>query len=198
MPGGLLMSLLALNYMQGPLASLPPRARPPVVRDRPYVAEFRCHDRESGKLFASGKMFRDRVGRTRIDCDYDGHRIRVIDDVIKSSVFFVLVEEKAFQAEIYGQFPTDWSFRSVAPVYTGDFEELMAIRCERVALKSLAKGRVSGDDSGEAWISREHDIVMKEVAPHEGWVWEITMLEFREPAADTFDVPAGFRSIEES
>jgi hypothetical protein len=176
----------------GPIASFPPRAQAPVVRDRPYVAVFTCHDRESGKIVVSGQMFRDSEGRSRIDYDLGGPPMRIIDDAVKSSISFVFMQERAFQTEKYHQKPTDWAFRSVIPTHTGEIAQITGIQCERVSFRHFPEGGVSNSDAGEAWISKDHGIVMKETAPHEGWVWEITMLEHREPAAGTFDVPAGF------
>ena len=52
-------------------------------------------------------------------------------------------------------------------------------------------------DVGEVWLSPEKGVVMRESDANDGWSWEITTIQFRDPPAGSFELPRGFIEVQE-
>jgi hypothetical protein len=167
-----------------------PRAQPPVVRGKPFVAEFRCHMLFSPSDETLGRMFRDGKGRVRVDYLKGDEEIRLIDDPTTLTLVFLDIKHRLLQREPYGEQLKGWSFRGASPRYTRDRKNVEGVECVRIELQSPG-------GKGETWISESQGVVMRDEDPFEGWVWEITSIEFCEPEEGVFQIPSEFGETEE-
>jgi hypothetical protein len=173
-----------------------PRAHTPVVREHPFVAWFRAHNAMFEES-ASGRIYRDFAGRTRIDYNRDsGEEVRFIDDVGTSTLFVIDVNSGLIEQDTYKPTDLGWVFSNVSAAYTEDRKQINGVDCIRVYF-GAPRGRPETGEMGETWISKPLGIVMKDENPVQGWVWEVTAIEFREPEPGTFNVPAGLNEVQE-
>ena len=66
----------------------------------------------------------------------------------------------------------------------------------RVLFKPVP-GSPEAGDLGFTWLSETEGLVMIDDNPSEGWTWEITAIQLREPDPGTFDIPADFNEMRE-
>lgn len=178
------------------MLSATPRAQAPFVQEHPFVAEFRCLIGSSSGSQITGRLFRDRQGRIRIDYKEGNEEIRIIDETAEMKVAFLDMRNRFVQRDSYGVLPTAWSFRA-APTYTTDYQELKGIECRRITFGSPEPGALEKGALGETWIAESNGIVMRDENPLDGWMWEITAIDLREPSLDAFAIPEGFVEVEE-
>lgn len=174
-----------------------PRAQPPVVQGRPFIAEFRCRTRTSNHGGIVGRMFRDNKGRMRVDYMDGNEEIRIIDDATASTLMLLDMNRRLMQIDTYQASAVGWSFRMAVPTYTNDRAMVKGVECVRVAFRPPQQGAADTGDLGETWIAESEGVVMKDENVGEEWVWEVTAIEFREPEPSTFDVPADFVKVED-
>jgi len=179
------------------MAAATPRAQPPVVRGHPFVAEFRCSTRSSSEDETVGRMFRDGQGRKTVDYMIGNEEIRVIDDITTRTLVILDLKQRLVQREDYGTPLDGWSFRGTAtPQYTQDRREFHGVECRRVAFRMSQLGASDSGDFGETWIAESQGLVMKDEDPSEGWMWEVTAIELREPDHSVFVIPTDFVEVE--
>jgi hypothetical protein len=191
--GALLTNLIMATQLTSPGAPMLPRARPPLVAGQPYIASFKV----SGLLTpeVTGYLYRDSSGRTRVDLKISDHEVRYIDDVSTYTLFIVDVRKGTYQRDTYGPSSLGWSFSNVSAASTEEHQNILGVDCVRVIFKPSHKA--VGSDLGDSWISRSLGIVMKDSNPAQHWKWEVTSIEFREPDAEMFKMPADFREEEQ-
>jgi hypothetical protein len=163
----------------------------PLVRNSPYSARFVCR-KNSGQpsTGSSGWAFRDSSGRTRTETfDAEGRALfRIIDDVVAKKVHFVDPGTGEIETEPYeGPDRLGWGFGNTHAVETGRTETLHGVECLHFALTSLRPDH-SGKNSGEAWLSKNLGIVMKDVNRIEDTTFEMIEIEFAEPSKELFEV----------
>src|SRR5579884_1384437 len=169
-----------------------PRPQPPVVMAHPFVAFFRVES-PTPSAVTGGRLCRDSQGRKRVDYYLvNGQEVRFIDDVATNTLFVMDVGSSSYEKNKYTPANLGWMFANVTPIYTEEHSQIHGIDCVRIR---FTPPRKSAGDLGEAWISKPLGIVMKDENPSEGWKWEITSIEFREPDPATFELPRGFDEI---
>jgi hypothetical protein len=179
------------------MLAVSPRARPPVVQGHPFVAEFRCSSRTSSQGQIAGRMFRDSKGRMRVDSRDGNEEIRIVDDVPTLTVVLIDMNKRLLQKDKYRTHAAGWLFEAAVPAYTSDRKKMHGIECRRVSFKPAPREAPDGGDLGETWISESQGLVMKDHNPREGWTWEITAIDLREPDIGTFDMPPDFEEVED-
>ncbi len=141
-------------------------------------------------------MYRDSVGRTRLDFIVaSGEEVRFIDDITMKTDFIVY-PDGSYEKDSYGPSPSGWFFSNVVPSFTEEHRNILGVDCVRIRFKGPHNMPGSGD-LGEAWISTALGIVMEDVDPAQDFKWEVTEIQFRQPDAGTFDVPEGFQERKE-
>ena len=186
-----LLLFLAQLIMSAQFSSATPRAHPPVTAGHPFIAAFRTEGHSPPQLI-DGQMYRDSSGRTRVDYKLPTGEVRFIDDVSTRTGFVIDIGSKSHETDHYEPIHR-WIFSNVDPVFTEEHRQILGVDCVRV---SLRPPRGAHGDLGDAWISKPLGIVMKDQNPSQGWKWEVTEIEFREPDPGTFQVPAGFREMD--
>jgi hypothetical protein len=171
-----------------------------VLKDRPFHATFEITGTAPSPEDPAwvAEMFRNRAGSIRTELsgnrsgwiiDAETGRFTVLDHTTRAAV---VSPYKTPDAEDSGP---RWGFHKF-PTFTDESATILGVTCKKVLLSS---DKARSSPAGDVWIAYDLGVVMQDDKPQgAGWtVWRAVSLDQSEPDPSVFQIPQGYRVIEQ-